>query len=91
MTNGAYGSRSHDGHWSNRDDMVRDGRFLDTLDKRGDEHGFYSYSGSDRYHGHHRYHHYKRNGRGYLLNDFKKSKPPTFDGELKKPKNAEAW
>lgn len=33
MTNGAYGSRSHGGHRSDRDDMVRDLTSLDTLDR----------------------------------------------------------
>ena len=31
-TNGAYGSRSHGGHKLDRDERVRDGRFLDTHD-----------------------------------------------------------
>ena len=28
---------------------------------------------------------------GYLSDDFKKEKPPTFDGEMKKPRDAKAW
>jgi len=33
-----------------------------------------------------------RSERGYfLVYEFKKSKPPTFDGELKKPEDEEAW
>ena len=90
-TNGAYGNRSHDGHKSDRDDTIRDGKFLDTLDRRGNGHGLYSSSGSNRYHGHHRYHPYRRSDKGYFLDEFKKEKPPTFDGELKKLEDAEAW
>lgn len=26
-----------------------------------------------------------------MLDEFKKSKPPTFNGELKKPEDVEAW
>jgi len=70
---------------------MRDGRFLDTPDRRVDGHKFYSSSSFDRYHGHHRYHPYKKNEMGYVLDDFKKTKPPTFNGELKKPKNVDAW
>lgn len=43
------------------------------------------------YHGHYRYHPYRSNDRGYFLDEFKKAKPPTFDGEMKKLKDAKAW
>ena len=43
------------------------------------------------YHGHHHYHPYKRNERGYFLDELKKSKPCTFNGELKKLEDAKAW
>jgi len=71
--------------------MIRDGRFLDTSDRRDDGHRYYSSSSYDRHYDRHRYHHYRRNDRAYLLDDFKKVKPPTFDGDLKKPEDAEAW
>jgi len=67
-----------------RDDTDRDGIFLDTLERRSSGHGHYSSSGLDRYHGHHHYHPYKRRDKRYFLDEFKKSKPPTFDGEMKK-------
>ena len=35
MTNEVYGSMSHGVHKSDIDVMIRDGRFLDTLDRRG--------------------------------------------------------
>jgi len=70
--------------------MVRDGRLLDTLDRRGDEHMYYSSFGSDRHHDRHRYHPY-RNDRGYFLDEFKKVKPPTFDVDMKNLEDAEAW
>jgi len=74
-----------------RDDTIKDDRFLDAPDKGGDGHMFYSSCGSDMYRGHHHYHPYKRNDRGYFPNEFNKSKPLTFDGYLNKPKDAEAW
>lgn len=91
MTNGAYGSRSHDGIRSDKDDTIRDGKFLDTPDSRGRGHGLYSSFGLDKYHGHHHYHPYQRSDRGYLSYEFKKTNPPTFDGELKKLEDVEAW
>lgn len=50
-----------------------------------------SSSDSDRHYGCHRYHPYRRNDRGYLPDELKKEKPPTFDGYVKKPEDAEAW
>lgn len=52
----------------NRDDKVRDGRFLDTPEKRGGGFGLYSIFGSDRYHCHHLYHPYRRSERGVNIN-----------------------
>jgi len=71
--------------------MIRDGNFLDTPNRRGDGHILYSSYGFEKYHGHHHYHPYRRNGRGYFLDEFKKDKPPTFDGDLKKLEDANAW
>lgn len=76
---------------SDRDDTIRNDKILDTLDRRGNAHGIYSSSSSNRDHGHHRYHPYKRNVKEYLSGEFKKAKPPTFDGELKKSEDPEAW
>ena len=89
-TSGAYGSISHEGHRSDKDDTVRDGRFLDTHDRKGSGYRFYSSSGSDRYHGHHHYHPYRMSERVHFLDEFNKAKPPTFDGELKKPEDVGA-
>jgi len=63
-TNGAYQSRSPGRHRSDRSDIVRDGRLLDTPERRGDEYRYYSSYGSDRHHDHHHYHPYRRNARG---------------------------
>jgi len=52
---------------------------------------YYFSSDLDRHHDYHRCHPYRRSDRGYLLDDFKKAKPLTFDGEMKKPQDAEAW
>jgi len=60
-------------------DTVRDGRLIDTLDRRSNGYGFYCSSSSDMYHGHHCYHPYKRSDWGYFLDEFKKSKPPTLN------------
>jgi len=43
------------------------------------------------YHVHHHHDPYKRNDKGYSPNDFKKEKPPTFDGEMKNSHNTKAW
>jgi len=58
---------------------------------RGTGYGLYSSSSSERHHGHHWYHPYRRSERGYFLDDFKKAKPSTFDGEFKKLEDAKAW
>ena len=89
-TNGAYGSRSHVGHRSDRYDTIRDGRLLDTPEKIRDRHMYYSSSDSDRHSDRHHYHPYRRSDRGYFPYEFKKEKPPTFDGELKKSQDAKA-
>jgi len=52
---------------------------------------YYSSSGSDRHHDHHHYHPYRRSHRVYLRDEFKKEKPPTFDVEMMKSQDAEAW
>jgi len=63
---------------------------LDTLDKKGDGHRYYSSSGSHRNYDHHRYHPYRRSDRGYFPEEFKKAKPSTCDGDLKKSEDAKA-
>ena len=85
-TNEAYGSGSHGGHRSDRDDTVRESRLLDTWDRRGDGRRYYFISGSDRHYDHHHYHPYRRSDRGYFPDEFKKANTPTFDGDLKKRK-----
>jgi len=71
--------------------MIRDGRLLDTSDRRGDRHRYYSSSVSNRHHDRHRYHPYRKSDRGYVPDDFKNENPPTFDREMKKSQDAEAW
>ena len=83
-TNGAYGSRSPGRHRLDRSNLVRYGRLLDTPNRRGDEYRFYASFGSDRHHDRQLYLPYKRNDRGYLPDEFKKEKPPNFDGEVKR-------
>jgi len=74
-----------------KDDTVIEGRLLDTHNRRGSSYRFYSSSGSDRYHGHHSYHPYRRSDKGFFPDEFKKAKPPNFNGNLKKSEDAEAW
>jgi len=91
MKNGAYGSRSHGGYRSNRDEMNKYGRILDTPDKRGDGHMFYSSSNYDMHYDHHHYHTYRSGDRGYFPDEFKKVKPHIFYGYFKNPEDEEAW
>jgi len=71
-------------------DTVRDGRLMDTPDRKRNEYNYYSSFGSNRHHHHHHHHRYRRNDKGYFPGEFKKLKPPTFDGDLKKMEAAEA-
>lgn len=64
---------------------------MDTPKRRRDRHKYESSSDSDRHYDHHQYHPYRRNDRGYFSDEFKKEKPPTFDGEIKRSQDAEAW
>jgi len=64
-----------------KDDMVKSGKFLDTPEIRDSMHGFYSSSTFRKHHRHHCQHHRRSE---YFPKDFKKSNPPTFDGEMKK-------
>lgn len=50
-----------------------------------------SSSDSDKHYDLHQYHPYKRSDKGYFPNEFKKEKPPTFDGEVNKSQDVEAW
>ena len=69
----------------------RGGRWMDILDTRGSGYGLYTSLCLDRHHGHHQYHPYKRSERRYMSNEFKKEKPPNFDGDSKKPEYAKSW
>jgi len=73
------------------DDIVSCERSLDTLERRASTRGFYSSSGSERNHHHHCQHPYRRSEKGYFLEEFNKSKPLAFDGEMMKLEYAEAW
>jgi len=70
---------------------VRDGGLLDTPDRRGDEYRYYSSFGSGRNHDSHDYHPYRRSDMGYFLDEFKKEKPPTFDGDVNNMEDPKAW
>jgi len=71
-TNGAYGSSSQRGYRFDRDDTIRDGRFLDTPDKMGNDRGFYCSSSLERHHFHHHHHSYNRSENKYFPEEFKK-------------------
>jgi len=64
---------------------------LDTPDRKGDRHRYYSSSSSNRHHDRHRYHAHRRSDKGYLTGEFKKAMLPTSDGDMKKSYDAEAW
>ena len=87
-TNGAYGSRSRRRYIMDRDDIVRDDRSLDTPNKWAKIHGFYSISDFEGDHHHYHEHPYWRSERGYFPDEFRKAKPPTFVGEVKKSVDA---
>ena len=76
---------------SHINDTVRDSRLLDTPNRRGGKDRYYSSFGSHKHDDRHRYHPYRRSDMGYLPDDFKKLKPPTFDREMKKSQDAKAW
>lgn len=59
-----------------RDDTVKFGKWTNTPNRRGSGYGFYSSSGLNRKYGNHCYHPYKRSERAYLVDEFKKAKPP---------------
>ena len=63
---------------------------MDTLDSRTSKYGHHSSSSLRRHHYNHHLHHPYRRGE-YFPEEFKKFNLPTFDGEMKKPKDAEAW
>jgi len=89
--NGAYGSRSHGGHKFDRDDTIRDGTLLYTLDRRGGGQMYHSSFDSDKHYDSHYYHPYRRIDKGYFPSEFKKEKPPTFDWYVKKMEDVEDW
>ena len=76
---------------SDKFDTIRDGKLLENPDRRGDRHRYYSSSGYGKHYDHCCYHPYRRSDIGYLSYEFKKTKPPSFDGEVKKSQDAEAW
>jgi len=71
---GAYGNRSHGEYNMDKDDMIKDGRSFNTLDRRGDVRRYYSSFGSKRHYDHHHYHPCRRSHRGYFMEEFKKEK-----------------
>ena len=88
-TNGAYGSRSQSRYRLVRGGTVKGERSLVTPDKRSGMYGFHFISSSKRHHHHHHHHHPYRRSK-YIPDELKKSKPPTFDGEIKKAEDVEA-
>jgi hypothetical protein len=79
-SNGADGSRSLKIYRKECDDIIKVARSLSTY-------GFYFSSSSMRNHCHHCQHHRRSE---YFLEEFKKSRPPTFDVEIKQSEDVEA-
>lgn len=67
---------------------LRGGTQLDTPYKRTSHHG--QQFGNVHRHHHHQHHH-KGKDKDYVPKEFKKSKTPTFDGEVKIEEDAKAW
>lgn len=63
---------------SDIDDTVRDGRFLNTPYRRGDEYKYHLSSSLGRHYDRLWYHPYKKSDRKYMPNEFKKAKPRGF-------------
>lgn len=70
---------------------MKDGRLLNTPDRRRDKHRYDSSFDSDKHYDHHLYHPYRRSDKVYFPNEFQKEKPPTFDGEINKSQDVEVW
>ena len=88
-TNEAYGSKYWFGYRLDRGDTVKGGRSLYTPDRRTSMYGHHS-SLSSRRHNHSLHHHHPYRRGEYSPEEFKKVKPLTFDGEMKKSEDAEA-
>lgn len=71
-------------HRSDISNMIRDGRLLDTPYRRGIGNKYCSSYGSHRHRNCLHSHPYRRSDRGYFPNELKKTKTPTFNGEMKK-------
>lgn len=84
-TNGAKGSRSKKRHMRSSEDRVRGGTPLSTPKTRI---GSYEklFGASTR-----RHHKQITEGKYFILDEFKKAKPPTFDGEVKKVEDEKVW
>jgi len=72
-------------------DIVRGGISLDTHDRKVSTYGFYSSFGFERDHHHHCHDPCRRNEKQYFLEEFRKAKPPTFDGEMKLSEDVQLW
>lgn len=89
-TNASYGRISHSGYMLAREDIVRGGSSLGTPDRKTGTYGHHSSSSPRNHHYiNHCNHPYRR--MEYLPEDFKKVKPPTFNGELKNIEDSKAW
>lgn len=70
---------------------MKGGKWLDTPDRRGSAFGLYSSTSSKRHHGNHCYHPYRRSEKQCFPNEIKKTKPPTFNREMKRSEDSKAW
>lgn len=72
------------------DDTIKSAISLDTLEMGASINRFYSSSCFTRHHCHHLQHLYRKRERGYFQEEFRKAKPPTFDGEMTKSEDEKA-
>jgi len=71
------------------EDTVKGSTLLDTAKKRTSNLELQLEDTHIRHYNHHR--HDRRREKEYILEEFKKTKPPTFDGEVKEAEDAKAW
>lgn len=95
-TNGEYGSRSRKRHKWERENNVRGNAPLSTPKRGtriyGHHYGRHYISITRRHHhNYHDNHHQRKREREYMIEEFKKEKPPTVDGQMKNSEDAEAW
>ena len=92
-TYGADGNRSMKRHKMESEDNVRGNAPLSTPRRKSSTYGHHNgrHSSSTTRRRYHHHHHRRKRERDHMPDEFKKVKPPTFDGVMKKYEDAKAW